>query len=122
MNRQLKFRAWDTALKKFHTGEVTEFNTFNFNFDGDYKDTEAWQQFTGLLDKNGKEIYEGDIVKTDYDKGTVIWGGAEVDIKGNGHEEDWVVLHAGWSFNNKPLDCYHVEVIGNIYENPELIK
>lgn len=63
-----------------------------------------WMQFTGLLDKNGKEIYEGDIIRT------------------NGILEKVTIEHGSF----KPRQMYVMaqinEVIGNIYENPELLN
>jgi uncharacterized phage protein (TIGR01671 family) len=86
------------------------------------KDGLVIMQYTGLKDKNGKEIYEGDIVYCDYYKEIfkVTWGYFE-DCCVMG--ETWVL--AGLIF--EPTVYYYsldkeVEVIGNIYENPELVN
>ena len=74
-------------------------------------------QFTNVLDKNGKEIYEGDIINTSSDKMMLVSWNKEfasfcLDKKG------WLYSHwFGESCN--PEEC---EVMGNIYENPELLS
>ncbi len=74
-------------------------------------------QFTGLLDKNGKEIYEGDILKDNIDGYVVV-------REMTGGHFTWKSTLSGiggifpFDYNQKN-NC---EVIGNIYENPELIK
>ena len=78
-------------------------------------------QFTGLLDKNGKEIYEGDIVKTKGNWGGVVtWNSRGYFYINDGYyteEPDLLPLGS--------LNCYvrrDIEIVGNIHDNPELLK
>lgn len=80
-------------------------------------------QFTGLFDKNGKEIYEGDLLGS---KGKVV-GWVKGDVRGYCYDVVYVNHPAGekyWSLYDTVKHDYpeQIEVIGNIYDNPELLK
>lgn len=90
--------------------------------------TEVWPetvgQFTGLLDKNGRKIFEGDIVKTKYGRlCTVIWFSSpsencwDLEIVNTVENLSTMCPDAGDLFEQKNL-----EVVGNIHDNPELSK
>ena len=119
MKRQIKFRAWDKKQKKMMWGGQVHFSlplsldVFEFHETTIHKnpfDYDLIMQFTGLLDKSAKEIYEGDLVKCeDGSKSTITWNND----------------YASFCYGNEPyigLGSKEIlEVIGNIYENPELI-
>ena len=74
-------------------------------------------QYTGLLDRNGKEIYEGDIVECDYDD---IHDPTGINYSHPNKKENIVIEFKNMNdFPEIPRDC---EVIGNIYENPNLLS
>lgn len=125
MNRVIKFRAWNFRKKEFVKDEYLLTDSVNglmkiagvtYKRDpNDMDDEVGITQFTGLHDKNNKEIYEGDLVKCL--SGTL---NAEV-VWFNGA---WCLDTHNESTKNNPLEMYYFsecEVIGNIYENPELI-
>ena len=129
-----KFRAWDVHEKKMFTndqliiwnGNVYANDNSKLNVDnlkGWNIDEKYLMQSTGLFDKNGKEIFEGDIVKykagcntyteeVAYDKN---FGGFGVrDAKTD------IIFTFGEVFED--IDINPLEVIGNIYDNPELLE
>ncbi len=106
--KNLKFRIWDKQLKQFLYKLPEQHHLDWERFD--------IQQFTGLLDKNGKEIYEGDIVKTNFRKIVVEWG-KDYDVDG---WYQWAGYDLGIYDDGYPEKDF--EVIGNIYENPELLN
>lgn len=120
MNRPIKFRAWDKDSKvmfygvDFIDGFWTEGGIPKLG--ALYGSIDTLMQFTGLLDKKGKEIYEGDVVLYQFLDGgwaeqPVVYGGAAFGVHG--------FLLNQISGDGTKLE---VEIIGNIYENPELIK
>ena len=102
--REIKFRCWDKKVKFMQ--EITMLILPNVT----EKDGVIAMQYTGLHDKNGKEIYEGDIVKDPNDViEKVEWDNENVRFNANTP----AVL------NRRMMDTF--EIIGNIYSNPELL-
>jgi len=100
--RQIKFRFWSVKDKKM----IYHPDVFSSN---DLIEEDGWKvmQFTGLLDKNGKEIFEGDILKGKEHNNEVCWDEKLLQ---------WVTPSVMlWAYSEK-------EVIGNIYQNSELLK
>ena len=120
MSREIKFRAWDKRhnsmeyindLYWFEENGIHNFNDDNYVF----------MQNTGLKDKNGKEIYDSDIVKVTWGSGKIVF--YEVKYCGslgyhylrdtkNKEDDDIICIY----------DYSQMDVIGNAFNNPELLK
>ena len=123
--RKIKFRAWNSEKKTMRIHDVVVCNgkqvipvqtSGNDYWDATWEECEnILMQFTGLKDKNGVEIYEGDIVKANINN--VVSIGKVVYI------DDWAMFQTEFTIGNiGRYNCYEAdEVIGNIYENPELL-
>lgn len=125
MSREIKFRAWDKEEKEYYYD--VEY-TYDFLCSGrgcyaesfgevlNQPDRFIVEQFTGLLDRNGKEIYEGDIVKVGHLR-------PRFEVTYN------IACTKFWMQNNELVEEFEnwneetgVEIIGNIHENPDLLE
>lgn len=124
--REIKFRAWDLKTKTMHTVENINFcgrETVTVQYNPVKKiclDSVLLMQYTGAKDKNGVEIYEGDIIRhqsgkygTDFEIkwSPILCGFTAMQIE-SGHPSPQL---------NQGTMCYF-EVVGNIYGNPELVS
>lgn len=137
MKREIKFRGWNAKNKRWIYGFYLQNRGAHFVCPDEFANDKTWEdyevdpetvgQFTGLHDKNGKEVYEGDIIK-----------GKEAEYK---HLIRYDLDRAGfvatltnylndtisesfWTcgLDKKWIDEFHKVVIGNIHDNPELMK
>ena len=139
--KEIKFRAWDKVNQEYiyfdfsniygYEGEISgvllpDGNTL-LNDNEKINENLIIEQFTGLHDKNGKEIYEGDILEfvlnTKYGlihkRGVMDWDGINPWVgflpKHNGEQQGLYILDFS-------VEGWNRKVIGNIYENPELLE
>ena|ERR1043166_2691324 len=114
MTRAIKFRVWDAVHEHWIEGLTytlhTSGNLINI------PDGMILMQFTGLLDKNGVEIYEGDIVR-----GNNPWENEGDALQVVRYQDGtWNYSYALYEYAEHPERDW--EVIGNIYEHPELVR
>jgi len=135
MNREIKFRGKSIStgkwlygcLLKNEEGKFAVVKPFKVNMDNECSccevDEETIGQFTGLKDKNGKEIYEGDILASE---GKVI-GWVQGGVRGYCYDVVYIdhpQWEKRWSLYGTVVNDYpgKLEVIGNIYDNRELLE
>lgn len=132
MNREIKFRAWD-GEKMMDTFSVQS-NGDGINYRGNIMTSWVLMQYTGLKDKNGKEIYQGDIVQfinllEVEDRGYVKFRDGSFRLSKNlnpskewdGEIRQWNDGSHDW-YSIENLESFEMELVGNIYESPELLN
>jgi len=159
--REIKFRAWDKDWKmiiipkqhyapEYKDGHIAEMynpeeNEYHVVYDRDERF--VLMQYTGLKDKNGKEIFEGDIVKVPVEinkENFGEWSYREIKFNNGGFLSSYLcsekgqVIPRGYTasflseepdlnmkvmlWGEEPYQIDQFEIVGNIYENPELLN
>jgi uncharacterized phage protein (TIGR01671 family) len=105
MSREIKFRVWDALRKDMHHYDLSKISNGSYNINPDHI-----MQFTGLHDRTGKEIYEGDIVSYyELNPYVILY-------------QDGLYLLENKELGNVYFPLWgECEVIGNIFENPDLL-
>ena len=118
--REILFRAWDRFSGCYYKGGIRA-ATFAGKYTFDVRERFVLEQFTGILDKNGKQIFEGDIV---------VFKSKHIEYieRIEPQKVEWHPEIASFVISDKKgrwtylCDALHLTVVGNIHDNPELLE
>ena len=130
--REIKFRAWNKITRRMITDHLSWGLELNFGFSNL---TSNWimMQSTGLLDKQGKEVFEGDVLLVQSELILIRTGEKTGKMSSKKYQVVWSDKIAGfcgkdeqgkisaWAMSKDIVEEFH-KIIGNIYENPELLE
>ncbi|MCD2223218.1 YopX family protein [Listeria cossartiae] len=129
--REIEFRAWDKEVKEMDYNpsviEIWQNKPINEQFRLESEEKLIWMQYTGLKDKSGKKIFEGDIVAFSEDDFHVFNSQVEY-FSEDGYPAFDIKVPSTYYFDSNVFSevsmtgLYEIEVIGNIHENPELLE
>lgn len=120
--REIKFRFWNVGNKRWVNPSEIEFAYQDVNNESVgipfhlFQEEIIYQQYTGLIDKNGREIYEGDILKIEWRIDSIDSDYYYDDVTFSKNLGMWLP-HAVLTTDDIPC-----EIIGNIFENPDLME
>ena len=125
MQRELKFRVWDKLQERFTRCDEGYQGHYVLSLKGEYHNLQNGsggkecivQQYTGLVDKNGVDIYEGDIIKVGFGEHKESLGKVIFE-----YGAFMLTSKYGYNFMDTYKSCLYGELIGNIFENSEQLK
>lgn len=125
--REIKFRAWNGKKmiyrglhdKNWYYTPKNDENGCHWAFPADQSDALfKIMEYTGLKDKNGKEIYEGDIINIGDKDEICSIEKTFIEYEGG----SFIIKYLGFKYSLWNFDSNDIEIVGNIYENPELLE
>ena len=131
MNNRFKFRVWDKLSERmiYHHNDNQQHFIIDLNGrfhnlqNGSGGDDYVIQQYTGLNDNNDDPIYEGDILKNPYDVSNKIIGQVLYESDHGGYIFQWKRRGQDYKITNLNCDvAFESVIVGNIFENSELLK